>query len=110
MSHPLDNDIKFLTGVGEMRANLLRSELGIQTIGDLLRHYPYRYLDRSRVLVLPGFNMLVEEAKNGSSPLSAMGQESLNWSGSKESTGSKNGSKWDANTSSSDAPTFSMAS
>ena len=49
MSHPLDNDIKFLTGVGEMRANLLRSELGIQTIGDLLHYYPYRYLDRSRI-------------------------------------------------------------
>ena len=49
MSHPLDNDIKFLTGVGEMRANLLRSELGIQTIRDLLHYYPYRYLDRSRI-------------------------------------------------------------
>ena len=49
MSHPLDNDIKFMTGVGEMRANLLRSELGIQTIRDLLHYYPYRYLDRSRI-------------------------------------------------------------
>ena len=28
MSQPLDNDIKFLTGVGEARANLLRTELG----------------------------------------------------------------------------------
>lgn len=48
MSQPLDNDIKFLTGVGEARANLLRTELGIRTVGDLLRHYPYRYIDRTR--------------------------------------------------------------
>ena len=47
MSQPLDNDIKFLTGVGEARANLLRTELGIRTVGDLLRHYPYRYIDRT---------------------------------------------------------------
>ena len=48
MSQPFDNDIKFLTGVGEARANLLRTELGIRTVGDLLRHYPYRYIDRTR--------------------------------------------------------------
>ena len=48
MSQPLDNDIKFLTGVGEARANLLRTELGIRTVGDLMRHYPYRYIDRTR--------------------------------------------------------------
>ena len=34
MSQPLDNDIKFLTGVGEARANLLRTELGIRTVGE----------------------------------------------------------------------------
>ena len=33
MSQPFDNDIKFLTGVGEARANLLRTELGIRTRG-----------------------------------------------------------------------------
>ncbi len=48
MSQLLDNDIKFLTGVGETRANLLRTELGIRTVGDLLHHYPYRYIDRTR--------------------------------------------------------------
>ena len=44
-----DMDIKFLSGVGEKRAQLLASELGIRTVGDLLRHYPYRYIDRTKV-------------------------------------------------------------
>jgi len=45
----LDNDIQFLSGVGERRARLLRSELGIRTLGDLLYHFPFRYIDRSRI-------------------------------------------------------------
>lgn len=32
-----------------MRAELLRKELQVQTFGDLLLHFPYRYLDSSRV-------------------------------------------------------------
>ena len=42
-------DIKFLSGVGEKRASLLATELGIRTVADLLHHYPYRYLDRTKV-------------------------------------------------------------
>ena len=49
MGYILDNDIQFLSGVGERRARLLRSELGIQTLGDLLYHFPFRYIDRSRI-------------------------------------------------------------
>ena len=45
----LDNDIKFVPGVGEARARLLEKELGIRTLGDLLRHYPFRYIDRTRI-------------------------------------------------------------
>lgn len=44
-----DMDIKFLPGVGEKRASLLATELGIRTVGDLLHHYPYRYIDRTKV-------------------------------------------------------------
>ena len=44
-----DMEIKFLTGVGERRASLLATELGIRTVGDLLHHYPYRYIDRTKV-------------------------------------------------------------
>ena len=45
----LDNDIKFVAGVGEARAKLLERELGIRTLGDMLSHYPFRYIDRTKV-------------------------------------------------------------
>ena len=44
----LDTPIEYLKGVGPQRGELLRKELGIGTFGDLLRHYPFRYVDRSR--------------------------------------------------------------
>ena len=40
-------DIQFLPGVGPKRADLLRKELGVGTVGELLRLYPFRYIDRS---------------------------------------------------------------
>jgi len=45
----LDNDIKFVAGVGDARAKLLERELGIRTLGDMLSHYPFRYIDRTRI-------------------------------------------------------------
>ena len=44
----LQTEIEFLKGVGPVRGELLRKELGIFTFGDLLQHYPFRYVDRSR--------------------------------------------------------------
>ncbi len=43
----LDMDIQFLPGVGPKRAALLKKELAVGTIGDLLRLYPFRYMDKS---------------------------------------------------------------
>lgn len=43
-----ETPIEFLKGVGPQRAELLRVELGIATFGDLLNHFPFRYVDRSR--------------------------------------------------------------
>ena len=40
-------EIQFLPGVGPKRAQLLDKELGINTIGDLIRFYPFRYIDKS---------------------------------------------------------------
>ena len=40
-------EIQFLPGVGPKRAQLLDKELGIKTIGDLIRFYPFRYIDKS---------------------------------------------------------------
>ena len=44
----LDSPIEYLKGVGPQRGELLRSELGIATFSDLLLHFPFRYIDRSR--------------------------------------------------------------
>ena len=49
MNRIFSNDIKFLHGVGERRAAMLQRELGINTFGDLLYHFPFRYIDRSRI-------------------------------------------------------------
>ena len=43
----LDMDIQFLPGVGPKRAALLKKELAVGTIGELIRLYPFRYIDRS---------------------------------------------------------------
>jgi ATP-dependent DNA helicase RecG len=48
MASYLDNDIKYLAGVGEARAKLLGAELGIRTLGDLLYYFPFRWIDRTR--------------------------------------------------------------
>ncbi len=45
----LDKDIKFVSGVGEQRAKLLERELGITTFGDMLYHFPFRYIDRTHI-------------------------------------------------------------
>ena len=45
----LQTDIQFVPGVGPKRAGILNKELDLFTLGDLLRYYPYRYIDRSRI-------------------------------------------------------------
>ena len=46
----LEKEISYLKGVGPLRAETLRNELRIATWGDLLMHYPFRYMDRSQIL------------------------------------------------------------
>ena len=46
----METAIQYLPGVGPKRAALLGTELGIATVGDLLRLYPFRYIDRSRIV------------------------------------------------------------
>ncbi len=36
-------------GVGPKRAEILKNEMGIETFGDLLEYYPYKYVDRSKL-------------------------------------------------------------
>ena len=48
MAHDgLNTDIQFLPGVGPKRAELIGKELGISTVGELLRLYPFRHIDKS---------------------------------------------------------------
>jgi len=41
-------DISYCKNVGAKRADILRKELDVRTAMDLLRQYPYKYIDRSR--------------------------------------------------------------
>lgn len=50
MQTELNPEIQYLKGVGPKRALLLESELGIKTVRDLIRTYPYKYIDRSTIV------------------------------------------------------------
>ncbi len=52
MADILEQDIKYLTGVGPQRQLILNKELGIHCLGDLLEYYPYKYVDRSKVYAI----------------------------------------------------------
>ena len=45
----LSQDVKYAPGVGPKRKELLSKELGIETFGQLLEYYPYKYVDRRRI-------------------------------------------------------------
>lgn len=45
----LQSGIQYLSGVGPKRAELLRKELGLETLNDLIHFYPFRYIDRSGI-------------------------------------------------------------
>lgn len=49
MLNILDQDVMYLPGIGPKKKEILSKELGIQTWRDLLEHYPYKYVDRSRI-------------------------------------------------------------
>ncbi|MCR4583860.1 MAG: ATP-dependent DNA helicase RecG [Prevotella sp.] len=48
----LQQDIMYLPGVGPNRKKMLSSELGIETFGDLLEYYPYKYVDRTKIYTI----------------------------------------------------------
>lgn len=52
----LDLPIEYVKGVGPQRAEVLKSELGIFTCGDLLQHYPFRYVDRTHFNTISEIN------------------------------------------------------
>ena len=45
----LSNPIEYLKGVGPLRADMLKKELSLFTFNDLLHHFPYRHIDKTKV-------------------------------------------------------------
>ena len=43
--------------VGKKAADALAAKLGLHTVGDLLRHYPRRYVDRGKLTELAGLEL-----------------------------------------------------
>src|ERR1017187_8292840 len=52
----LTTDIKFLKGVGPDSATALANELNFRTFSDLLNHFPFRYIDRTKFYKIKEIN------------------------------------------------------
>jgi len=48
----LDTPISYLKGVGPKRAEVLGKELNLFTFSDLLHHFPFRYVDKTKLYVI----------------------------------------------------------
>ena len=48
MTSILEQEIKFLPGVGPKKAAILTQELKITTVAELLYYFPYKYIDRTK--------------------------------------------------------------
>jgi ATP-dependent DNA helicase RecG len=59
LTHP----IEYLKGVGPQRADLLKKELAIFTFNDLLQHYPYRHVDKTKISKIIDLNPSIEYAQ-----------------------------------------------
>ena len=46
--HSLSTPVEYLKGVGPQRADVLKKELSVFTYQDLINHYPFRYVDRTK--------------------------------------------------------------
>ncbi len=45
----LDSPVQYLPGVGPKRASVIVAEYGTETVGEFIRVYPFRYIDRSSI-------------------------------------------------------------
>lgn len=48
----LHTSIEYLKGVGPVKAEVLKNELGIFTLEDLINHFPFRYIDRTKIYTI----------------------------------------------------------
>jgi len=56
MSGILSQDIKFLTGVGPRKSIVLKEELKVFTLGDLIYYFPFKYVDRTKFYTIKEIN------------------------------------------------------
>jgi len=56
MDKLLSEDLQYLPGVGPKKAELLRKEIDVSTVGDLIQYYPYRYIDRTKFYKIQEIN------------------------------------------------------
>ncbi|RYD78364.1 MAG: ATP-dependent DNA helicase RecG [Sphingobacteriales bacterium] len=52
----LDTPIEFIKGVGPSRADVFKKDLGLFTFRDMLSHYPFRYIDRTKYFKINQIN------------------------------------------------------
>lgn len=45
----LSQDVKYLKGIGPVKSDVLRTEMNISSLRDMLYFFPYKYVDRSRI-------------------------------------------------------------
>jgi ATP-dependent DNA helicase RecG len=56
----LSSPIEYLKGVGPQRGELLKKELGIFTFNDLLNHFPFRHVDKTKLSLIREINSQTE--------------------------------------------------
>jgi ATP-dependent DNA helicase RecG len=59
----LQSPIEYLKGVGPQRGDLLKKELGIFTFYDLLNHFPFRHIDKTKVSLVSELTPQMEYAQ-----------------------------------------------
>lgn len=77
MNNIFHTELKYLTGIGEVRAKLLEKELGLRCYGDLLYHFPHRYIDRTKIYTieeLPSADGLMVQFRGRIANISTQGE------------------------------------
>lgn len=59
----MQQPIEYLKGVGPLRGDLLKKELGIFSYQDLLQHFPYRHIDKTKVTRIAELHPTTEYAQ-----------------------------------------------
>ncbi|MFY7964773.1 MAG: ATP-dependent DNA helicase RecG [Chitinophagaceae bacterium] len=54
--HILSSPIEYLKGVGPLRGESLKKELSIYTFDDLLNHFPFRHIDKTKISNIADIN------------------------------------------------------